>query len=103
MFRRDYRCFLVSILRLKDETAPNSPENIEDKRVTGVSLFPNSLIAYKRANKGPYCRRVFLARRARAKFFFSALVNLRFTHLINRVDYRYAITDRHIHRLALEG
>ena len=79
-------------MRLKDETAPNSPEKIEDKRVTGVSLFPNFLIAYKRANKGTYCRRVFLAKRARAKLFFSALVNLRFTHLVNRVDYRQGQT-----------
>ena len=29
------------------------------------------------ANRGPYCFRFFLARRARARFFFSALVNLR--------------------------
>ena len=44
MFRRDYRCFLVSISRLNDETETNLPEKIEDKlRTNGPDLLVSVL------------------------------------------------------------
>ena len=44
MLRRDYRCFLVSISRLNDETETNLPEKIEDKlRTNGPDLLVSVL------------------------------------------------------------